>query len=354
MQRLSQTFLFATKSMDLFGVERCPTISQMYLLGILDNPQLHHFFREQNRLANELARLPSTTSTTTLFWTPPQSLSDILYADMNGVLLVRRVNTLPVHPRNGQQQDMEAYESRECSYASNSTLQREVIQQAKPDLEDAIKKMFNNTGEFPKCLNMAYLGCSVGFIVYERSVNEKMGSKMVEEKETIKWKVYSQIRKFILSPTLVEEENLKVFIIKNTYSTWQGLIEQAELDSFDYPFYAPYKDEVETIVQTEGSFDPDTIKLFQMNWDERDNDDDVCFDAYSSGKHVARTMRAVLEQMLVSHFQLANSVVDYLFQRYAYHLACHFLVQKGALFGEMVYMFSKNAADMHFQKHHTI
>ncbi|KAM3265993.1 putative protein isoform X1 [Capsicum annuum] len=98
---------------------------------------------------------------------------------------------------------------------------REVIQQAKPDLEDAIKKMFNNTGEFPKCLNMAYLGCSVGFIVYERSVNEKMGSKMVEEKETIKWKVYSQIRKFILSPTLVEEENLKVFIIKNTYSTWQ-------------------------------------------------------------------------------------------------------------------------------------
>lgn len=64
--------------------------------------------------------------------------------------------------------------------------QREVIQQAKPDLEDAIKKMFNNTGEFPKCLNMAYLGCSVGFIVYERSVNEKMGSKMVEEKETIK------------------------------------------------------------------------------------------------------------------------------------------------------------------------
>ncbi|XP_016557609.2 probable methyltransferase TCM_000331 isoform X2 [Capsicum annuum] len=112
-------------------------------------------------------------------------------------------------------------------------------------------------------------------------------------------------------------------------STLQGLIEQAELDSFDYPFYAPYKDEVETIVQTEGSFDPDTIKLFQMNWDERDNDDDVCFDAYSSGKHVARTMRAVLEQMLVSHFQLANSVVDYLFQRYAYHLACHFLVQKG-------------------------
>ncbi|KAG5627189.1 hypothetical protein H5410_012407 [Solanum commersonii] len=39
----------------------------------------------------------------------------------------------------------------ECSYASNSTLQRRIIEEAKPVLEDAIKKMFNNIiGEFPK------------------------------------------------------------------------------------------------------------------------------------------------------------------------------------------------------------
>lgn len=106
----------------------------------------------------------------------------------------------------------------------------------------------------------------------------------------------------------------------------QGLIEQAKLDSFNYPFYTPYKDEVEKIVQMEGSFDVDTIKFFKVNWDERDNDDD---DAYSSGKHIARTMRAVSEQMLVSHFQFGDHIVDYLFERYAYHLACHLLVQKG-------------------------
>ncbi|MCD9638825.1 hypothetical protein HAX54_022985 [Datura stramonium] len=105
----------------------------------------------------------------------------------------------------------------------------------------------------------------------------------------------------------------------------QGLIEQAKLDSFNYPFYAPYKDEVEKIVQMEGSFDVDTLEFFQVNWDERDNDD---FDAYNSGKHVARTMRAVVEQMLVSHFQFGESTVDYLFERYAYHLASHLLVQK--------------------------
>ncbi|CAN4110522.1 unnamed protein product [Withania somnifera] len=113
----------------------------------------------------------------------------------------------------------------------------------------------------------------------------------------------------------------------------EGLIEQAELDSFHYPFYTPYKDEIENIVQMEGSFDLDNTKFFQVNWDERDNDD---FDAYSSGKHVARTMRAVLEQMLVSHFQLKDSIVDYLFERYAYHLACHLLVQKGNFFNIVI------------------
>ncbi|KAH0766081.1 hypothetical protein KY285_001952 [Solanum tuberosum] len=113
----------------------------------------------------------------------------------------------------------------------------------------------------------------------------------------------------------------------------EGLIEQAKLDSFNLPFYTPYKDEVEKIVQMEGSFDVDTIKFFKVNWDERDNinDDDICFDAYSSGKHIARSMRAVFEQMLVSHFQFGDSIVDYLFERYAYHLACHLLVQKGKL-----------------------
>ncbi|KAK6804224.1 hypothetical protein RDI58_002008 [Solanum bulbocastanum] len=52
----------------------------------------------------------------------------------------------------------------ECSNASSSTLQREAIQEAKPVLEDAIKKMFNNIiGDFPKsCFNMADLGCSSG------------------------------------------------------------------------------------------------------------------------------------------------------------------------------------------------
>ncbi|KAM3323199.1 benzoate carboxyl methyltransferase-like [Capsicum chacoense] len=273
----------------------------------------------------------------------------------------------------------------ECSYASSSTLQREVIQQAKPVLENAIKKMFNNIGKFPKCFNMADLGCSSGpntlytvlnIIKIVQMLCHDKRCKMTEFQAPENIENNNNIYITRTSPPPVFEGYMKQFekdfsrflqlrseeivtgglmlltfigrSIPDPYGNdtahldllskslidliHEGLIEQAELDSFDYPFYAPYKDEVETIVQTEGSFYLDTIKLFQVNWDERDKDDDVCFDAYSSGKHVARTMRAVLEQMLVGHFQLGDSVVDSLFESYAYHLACHLLVQKGKFF----------------------
>ncbi|KAM3323200.1 hypothetical protein P3S67_004351 [Capsicum chacoense] len=39
-----------------------------------------------------------------------------------------------------------------------NTYGRKTILKAKPVLEDVIKKMFNNVGEFPKCLNMALSG----------------------------------------------------------------------------------------------------------------------------------------------------------------------------------------------------
>ncbi|KAH0726245.1 hypothetical protein KY289_002232 [Solanum tuberosum] len=340
----------------------------------------------------------------------------------------------------------------ECSYASCSTLQRKVIQEAKPVLEDAIKKMFNNiTGDFPKssCFNMADLGCSSGpntlftlsniikivqvfcheksckmpefqaylndlpdndfntifksipsfyrnlkeavdgancFVsgvpgtFYERLFPSKR-LHLVHSSYSLHWlsqapeKIENNNNIYITrtSPPQVFEAYMKQFdkdfsrflqvcseeivsgghmvltfvgrSIPDPYGSHsahldllsksfidlihEGLTEQAKLDSFHFPFYAPCKDEVEKIVQMEGSFDVDTIKFFKVNWDERDNADDICFDAYSSGKHIARSMRAVLEQMLVSHFQFGDPVVDYLFERYAYHLACHLLVQKG-------------------------
>lgn len=328
---------------------------------------------------------------------------------------------------------------------------KKVIQQAKPVLEDVIKKMFNINGhEFPKCFNMADLGCSSGpntlftvsnvmkivqMLCHEKSCrmpefqaflndlpdndfntifksipsfyqNLKDGANcfvsgvpgsfygrlfpskslhLVHSSYSLHWlskapeniennnniyiartsppRVFEAYKKqfdkdFSRFLQLRSEEivtgghMLLTFIgrsIPDPYGNdcahldllskslidliHEGLIEQAELDSFNFPFYAPYKDEVEKIVQMDGSFNLDTIKFIQVNWDERDNDD---FDAYSSGKHLAGTMRAVLEQMLVSHFQIGESTVDYLFERYAYHLASHLLVQRGNIFNIVI------------------
>ncbi|TMW87530.1 hypothetical protein EJD97_019831 [Solanum chilense] len=328
----------------------------------------------------------------------------------------------------------------ECSYASSSTLQRKVIEEAKPVLTDAIKKMFNNNITGDSCFNMADMGCSSGpntlFTIsniikivqvlcgeksckmpefqaylndlpdndfntifksipsfyqnhtncfvsgvpgsfYERIFPSK-SLHLVHSSYSLHWlsqapeKIENNNNIYITrtSPPQVFEAYMKQFDkdfsrflqvrseemvtgghmvltfigrgIPDSYGNHsvhldllsksfidlihEGLIEQAKQDSFNYPFYTPYKDEVEKIVQMEGSFDVDTIKFFKVNWDERDNDDD---DAYSSGKHIARTMRAVSEQILVSHFQFGDHIVDYLFERYAYHLACHLLVQNG-------------------------
>lgn len=81
--------------LDLYTCSNLTLISDCrFLLDVLDNPQLHQFFREHNRLV----RLSTTTSTTTLFQALPRSFSDILYADMNGVLSVRWVKFLNIHP----------------------------------------------------------------------------------------------------------------------------------------------------------------------------------------------------------------------------------------------------------------
>lgn len=86
----------------------------------------------------------------------------------------------------------------------------------------------------------------------------------------------------------------------------------------------------------EGSFDLNNMKFFEVNWDERNNDDDICFDAYSSGKHIAKMVRAVNEQMFISHFQFGDTIIDYLFERYAYHVAHHLLVEKGKIFSIVI------------------
>lgn len=92
-----------------------------------------------------------------------------------------------------------------------------------------------------------------------------------------------------------------------------GVVKKEMIDSFNAPYYAPSPEEVKFLVEKEGSFLVDEIKAFEIEWDGGDSG--VLED--SSGKRVAKTIRAVVEPMLAIHFDLEPVMMDELFRRYA-------------------------------------
>ena len=104
----------------------------------------------------------------------------------------------------------------------------------------------------------------------------------------------------------------------------QGLIEEKKVDSFDAPYYAPSPEEVKFGIYKEGSFILDRLEMFEIDWDGGDGDN---YDAtptsstLSNGARVAKTIRAVVESMLASHF--GGDVMDGLFHRYGEMVGSH-------------------------------
>ncbi|CAK9182649.1 unnamed protein product [Ilex paraguariensis] len=108
----------------------------------------------------------------------------------------------------------------------------------------------------------------------------------------------------------------------------EGLIQEADINSFNLPFYTPYKDEVKTTIETDGSFIIDRLEAFEPKQDPRnkDDDDDYVFDKSSFGRSFAKAVRAIVEPMLASHF--GHSIMDNLFERFAVCVAEHLAVEK--------------------------
>nr|GEX61302.1 jasmonate O-methyltransferase-like [Tanacetum cinerariifolium] len=89
-----------------------------------------------------------------------------------------------------------------------------------------------------------------------------------------------------------------------------GLVKKEKIDSFNAPYYAPSPEEVKFEVEKEGSFLVDRVEAFEIEWDGGDSG--VLKD--SSGKRVAKTIRAVVEPMLAIHFDLEPVMMDELFR----------------------------------------
>ncbi|KAG9444286.1 hypothetical protein H6P81_015626 [Aristolochia fimbriata] len=107
----------------------------------------------------------------------------------------------------------------------------------------------------------------------------------------------------------------------------RGLIEERELDAFNLPYYSPSVEEVEDVVEREGSFYLNRAQTFQTSWDgsEEDEEDDEGKEKnISIGWKVAKVMRAVAEPLLVSHFGSNTALImDEVFQRYGHIVAEH-------------------------------
>lgn len=94
------------------------------------------------------------------------------------------------------------------------------------------------------------------------------------------------------------------------------------------PFYSPSMEEVEKIIEGEGSFDVNKIEIIEVEWDAiGDQECDKIFNKATSGLRVAKCLRAVSESLLLDHF--GNEInLDDVFTKLAIVAGEHMAVNK--------------------------
>ncbi|KAL2966495.1 hypothetical protein AAZX31_16G120900 [Glycine max] len=100
---------------------------------------------------------------------------------------------------------------------------------------------------------------------------------------------------------------------------------EEQLDTFNIPLYTPSPSEVKLEVLKEGSFAINRLEVSEVNWNAFDDWNALEFESERSdtlsdgGYNVAQCMRAVVEPMLVSHFD--EAIIEEVFSRYQQILA---------------------------------
>ncbi|KAG6608550.1 Jasmonate O-methyltransferase, partial [Cucurbita argyrosperma subsp. sororia] len=98
--------------------------------------------------------------------------------------------------------------------------------------------------------------------------------------------------------------------------TTLGLVDAEKLESFNAPFYSPCMEEVRMEIEKEGLFDIDQFEEFDVEWDGLAEGANSGLKSLSRGQRVAKTIRAVVETMLESHFGFGGEIMDDLFEHY--------------------------------------
>ncbi|GER35955.1 S-adenosyl-L-methionine-dependentmethyltransferases superfamily protein [Striga asiatica] len=125
------------------------------------------------------------------------------------------------------------------------------------------------------------------------------------------------------------------------------LLSDTILDMIQESFYynkitiATCRQEVETLIREQGSFNLDRLEGFFIPWDahvKHGDDYDGKVDNFKRGELVSNFIRAYTEPVLASHF--GKSIIDDLYARYAKKLAKH-LSEEEPMFFNMVISLSK-------------
>ncbi|KAK4789687.1 hypothetical protein SAY86_016991 [Trapa natans] len=93
----------------------------------------------------------------------------------------------------------------------------------------------------------------------------------------------------------------------------EGEVEKEKLDSYEVHFFAPCKEEVESLIGREGSFEMTRFEMFELERDEGIRRDGY---GYGYGGAIASTVRAVQESLIRHHFGDGINL-DKLFECYA-------------------------------------
>nr|QTZ19702.1 SABATH methyltransferase 4 [Bixa orellana] len=97
----------------------------------------------------------------------------------------------------------------------------------------------------------------------------------------------------------------------------EGLVKEADVDSFNLPHYVAYEGEVREIIEEEGSFAIDKLESFEIILVAPEDDEKQ---TRSVNTHTKST-RAVLESLLANHF--GDAIMDSLFRRFAENMAVY-------------------------------
>ncbi|XP_075488402.1 benzoate carboxyl methyltransferase-like [Primulina tabacum] len=125
----------------------------------------------------------------------------------------------------------------------------------------------------------------------------------------------------------------------------EGLVKESDLHSFNMPIYTPSKQDVEGVIQKEGSFNLDKFEAFLVPWDAHVKHEDTLDQIshlgangsapdHSRGKHVSDFIRAYTEPVLTSHF--GSSITDKLYGKYAKKLAEYLSTEQSSFYNIVI------------------